>query len=550
MTQGPRASIVARAEGAPRRLRDPHADLLRDTRGMHREQTVARETWLAALALDRKEDVLLELELSLKGLILWADPRLHPTRPGMGSLRDRDFRPHVGVALAALSRAHALAGRLLGAGYVAGAMPRELPVGFSEASRAEAWREPGPLTPVESLASLRSAIGVAREVLQAVGGAERTPHRVFFAALTALRREVERNPCFNPLTLLEFRPEFDRIRSPDVLESLQLCETEAAHRLTSLAFLSHFRLLKVVQMMAVAAADPTHPARAYVFLPVLRAESDALFDVLRDRAGALLAETLEREVLRLLGADVRAHFDALTAETEQLNRVRAEMNAAAHALRSSVRRALEGVIPPCGALTSEPATLEGFLEASHQITETLQHGIVRLTAVFRPGSDPERAVGDPDARRGAAAQGRQWAWIFALITRGFVAKAGRARHAAFEQWSAAPSHEFIAEYVRHYRELGQALAYETMYPHRDRLTHALAALVDVDFVDDRTLDAVVADCEAFAAHLRLAASSAAERPELRGVAFNRQRAGELLGVYLRGARPVVARALDALPPRS
>lgn len=550
MTQGQRPSIAARVDAAPRRLRDPHADLLRDTRGMHRDHAVARETWLAALLLDHKEDILIEMELTLKGLILWADPRLHPTRPGRPPLRDRDFRPHLEVALAALSQTHALASRLLAAGPSVGALPLRLPVGFSEASRTEAWREPSTLTPVESLATLRSAIGVARELVQALSGVERIPHRVFFAALTALRREVERNACFNPLTLLEFRPEFDRIRSPDALESLQLCETDAAHRLTSLTFLSHFRLLRVVQMMADAAVDPSHAARAYVFLPVLRAEADALLAALRDRAGAMLADALERDVLRLVAPDLRARFDALTAETEQLSRIRAAMSAAVLSLRASVRRALEATVVPCGAPTTEAAKLAGFLEAASQLAETLQHGVVRVVEVFRPGSAPERTVGDPGAGRGSTSQGRQWAWIFALVTRAFVAKARLARHAAFELWSASPSHEFIAEYLRHYREVGQALAYETLYPHRDRLTHALASLADVDFIDDRTLDALIADCEAFGAHLQLAVAAASERPEMRGVSLDKARAGELLRLYLRGGSLVVARTLDALPPRS
>lgn len=550
MTTGLRASGTARTDLAPRRLRDPHADLLRDTRGIAREQAVARETWLAALSLERKEDVLLELELNLKGLVLWANPRLHPSRPDGVTSRARDFRPHVGVALDVLSRAHSLCDRLLGAGRPTGSLPRQLPVGFSEASRPEAWREPATLTPVESLAALRSAIGVAREIIQALASVAPLPHKVFFAALAALRREIERNACFNPLTLLEFRPEFDRIRSTEVLESLQLCETDTAHRLASLTFLSHFRLLKVVQMMSAAAADPTNPARAYVFLPLLRAESDALLDVLRERAGVILAETQEREILRLTAAEVRTRFDALTVETEQIGRGRAAMTAAVLALRAAVRRALQVVVEPCDAPNASAGALAAFGEASTQLTETLQYGVLRMVEVFRPGSDPERAVGDPNARRGVTAQSRQWSWVFALITRAFVAKAKLARSAVAERWSAPPSHEFIAEYLRHYRELGQALAYETLYPHRDRLTHALLSLTDVDFVEDHALDALVTECEAFGAHLQLAISGASERPEMRGVAFNKARAGELLRLHLAASSHAAARTLDALPPRS
>ena len=73
---------------------------------------------------------------------------------------------------------------------------------------------------------------------------------------------------------------------------------------------------------------------------------------------------------------------------------------------------------------------------------------------------------------------------------------------------------------------------------------------DVDFVDDRALDALVTECEAFGAHLQLAVTSASERPEMRGFPLNKVRAGELLRLHLAGVAPVAARTLDALPPRS
>ena len=51
-----------------RRVRDPYADLLRDTRGLRRDQAAARDAWYAGLAVEQKEDVLFELEMLLKGL--------------------------------------------------------------------------------------------------------------------------------------------------------------------------------------------------------------------------------------------------------------------------------------------------------------------------------------------------------------------------------------------------------------------------------------------------------------------------------------------------
>ncbi len=60
---------------------DPYADLLRDTRGLRREQSVQREAWLAGLKVEGKEALLFELEALLKGLACFANPRNHPGNP-------------------------------------------------------------------------------------------------------------------------------------------------------------------------------------------------------------------------------------------------------------------------------------------------------------------------------------------------------------------------------------------------------------------------------------------------------------------------------------
>ena len=90
----PPGSAPARLEAiTARRVRDPYADLLRDSRGMRREVAAAREAWLASLALDRKEDVLFELETLLKSFVAWSNPRNQPPRANTPRSGDRDFSP-------------------------------------------------------------------------------------------------------------------------------------------------------------------------------------------------------------------------------------------------------------------------------------------------------------------------------------------------------------------------------------------------------------------------------------------------------------------------
>jgi len=47
------------------------------------------------------------------------------------------------------------------------------------------------------------------------------PFRLFHAALSGVYREIDRSAFFNPLNALEFRPEFDRIKSAQVLELIR-----------------------------------------------------------------------------------------------------------------------------------------------------------------------------------------------------------------------------------------------------------------------------------------------------------------------------------------
>ena len=61
--------------------RDVYANLLRDSRGLRRDQSSARDTWFAQLPWDQKEQTLFELEMLLKGLATFGNPRNHPGPP-------------------------------------------------------------------------------------------------------------------------------------------------------------------------------------------------------------------------------------------------------------------------------------------------------------------------------------------------------------------------------------------------------------------------------------------------------------------------------------
>src|SRR5580700_8790967 len=89
----------------PLEERDAYDDLLRETRGLRREHAQAREVWLTRLQVDRKVEHLFELEILLKGLACFANPRNHPGPPRRTAVVAQDFREHTVLVREGLGRA-------------------------------------------------------------------------------------------------------------------------------------------------------------------------------------------------------------------------------------------------------------------------------------------------------------------------------------------------------------------------------------------------------------------------------------------------------------
>ncbi|MBI5517426.1 MAG: hypothetical protein HY909_26890 [Deltaproteobacteria bacterium] len=516
---------------SPRRVRDPYADLLRDTRGLRRDQAAAREAWFTALSLDRKEDALFELEMLLKGLVAWGNPRNHPGPVPKIPVAARDFHPHLRVLQATVARAVAVSSALLTAPRKVG-YARYLPLAFSEEPRADIAREPLPDTPEDALASLRQALDVSAELLSGLAFADRLPYRLFYAAVVVLQREITRNAYFNPIAALEFRPEFDRIRVAEVLEALHSVEGEAAHRLCSLAYLGCFRLLRMVQLVAATVADSGGTWRALSLLSAVRSDARALVGVLLRRAGPMLADGLERELMRVPAGDLRVRFDALTRETERLSRLRASLVAVGAAVRAEVRRSLELQVPPCEAVASGADLATAALASASRLRDALQACVVQLTWALRGSADAERIFGDRQARRAASERVRQGAWMFALVTRAFVDKARTATGKVNDGWHNPSATDFVQNFVDYFRVLGQPLALETDYGPRDRLMHTLEALREADYIEPERLRTTVEVCEAYRAHLLEVCEAYGRREELRERPLDRRAAAESLRMYL------------------
>lgn len=533
-TMAPEGATTPQNEGLAGR--NAYAELLRDTRGLRREQQQAREAWYARLAADKKEDSLFELEILLKGIACFANPRNHPGNGRRRTIVSLDFREHLALSQGGMARVVQLARTMLGDRDRAFVFQRYLetvlPEDNARTRLLNATMDQD--TPETSLVVLRHGFTNLLEVGGGLLRLTRLSFRLFYAHLATGMREVAQSAFFNPLSALEFRPEFDRITSTQVLELIQGVPGEQAHRLVALTFLSLFRMLRylrLVDSIALDHSDRRVGGRAYLVCAVLRSDARALSNYLRRRSGALLVESYERELFRVPASELDARHDELQAEGRRLAGIKGALAGIAATLRLEMRRAFEHDLPPADAAMPEHELRTRLRLVTSNLRPALQNAILFLGKSLGVSLDERRVFDDPTVRRATGERLRRDVWMFAQIARAFASKA---RHAepATDSWGALQSFAFVREFLAYFRAMGYPLLRTSDYGEIDAFLAAMNGLADSDLLDQTRLEAAARECDAFFAYLTQLFEQISRREELVGVAFDRRDAARALRLYL------------------
>jgi len=518
--------------------RDAYADLLVATRGLRREQAAAREAWLHALPVEHREDALFEFEILLKGLACFANPRNHPGPSRRRAIVASDFREHLALVREALGRIVQLSRVLLVDRDRTFVFQRYLETMLpDDRSRSKLVREAATQeTPQGSLFVLRHAMTNLLELSAGMTRLPRVPYRLFFALLGVAQREIAQSAFFNPLNALEFRPEFDRITNPQMLDLMRAVPGEHARRLVALTFLSLFRLLRYLDLLDACARDPRGNARrtggvAYLILSVVRSDSRALSGYLRMRAGPLLAESYDREVFRDPASRIAHRFDALRAHGHRLLGIKASLEGLSANLRLEMRRAFEHDFPPpdTGASTAEMQA--AIARTTSNLRPALQNAILFLGRSLGAPLEERGVFDDEAARRALSERLRRDVWMFAQIVRAFSQKA-RAVRPPNDRWAGVAPLQFTREFLSYFRAMGYPLLRAADYPRFDAYMQAITSLEDADLLDAERLELVVGESDQFYEFLRELFENIGRRDELAGRPFDRRAAAESLKLYL------------------
>jgi hypothetical protein len=527
----PRRSFPPAASGE-----DPYQSLLSETRALHREQRAAREAWLSALPLEGRDETLFEFEVLLKAAACFSNPRNHPGPPRRAAIVGLDFRAPLAAFHDGLTRAASLARQLLGTADRAFVFHRYLETVLPEdnARSRLVTRGSSQGTPEQSLVTLRHGLTAGAEVIDGLLRAPRIPFRLFHAALSQVYREIDRSQYFNPLSALEFRPEFDRIKSAQVLELIRSVPGPEAHRLVALTFLSLFRMLRYLTLVGRILSEPgkrrEQIGSTYLVLSVLRSDARALSDYLRQRSGELLSDSFERDLMTVPAAQLHARSASLRASGHRLIAIKSALEGIAGSLRLELRRAFQHDVPAPSAEQSARDFKQRVTESIEILRPALQNAILFLGKALGVTLEEGGVFDAEAARRETSERLRRDVWMFAQIVRAFSSKA---QHSPSEdRWAALDNFQYVREFLAYFRAMGYPLLRSSDYPRFDAFMAALSGLEDTDLVDPARLEAAIDECVAFHGFLSKLFEDIGKRDELAGVTFDRRAAAASLKLYL------------------
>jgi hypothetical protein len=265
-------------------------------------------------------------------------------------------------------------------------------------------------------------------------------------------------------------------------------------------------------------------------MSVLRSDARALTGYLRRRAGVLLADSYERELLRTPASHIAGKYAALLAEGHRLLGIKATLEGVASNLRLEMRRAFEHDFPVPESATSE-VVRAAVTKTVGNLRPALQNAVLFLGNTLGTRLNEHGVFDDAAARRMLSQRLRRDVWMFAQIVRAFAHKA-RAVPGSEVRWSGASSLQFVREFLAYFRSMGYPLLRTADYPRFDAFMGAMSSLEEADLVDPTRLKAATTECDQFYTFLVDLFDSISRRDELAGVPFDRRGAAESLKLYL------------------
>ncbi len=478
----------------PRVARDFFADLIRASQGANAGLLAERERWLRGVNIEGREQQLFELEMLLRGVERYF--HLHHTvvdtqeRP----LVTRDFHGELEDVRDAIHRSIRIARRLMDPNLDSKRVFRkyvETQLTDDRVRRAFLEEELSQSTPQESLFVLREAFEALRNLINHLLQLPACNLSLFTDVGILSLREIVQNRYFRPFRPLEFRVEYDRIRSVQLLELLARQPKEVRVPFTT-AFLALFRLLHYLSYVGQD-GEEFLPRRVHVVLALVRSEAVSLVGYLRQELATQVGPK------RLKAAALRSARD-ITREAQRINR---------------------------DLLVDAESDQDALLQAGDAFTELFRHQVAALVEALEPGAaSGADAFSQLVSREAMAQRLRKDLWVFGQLCRA-TETALRAENLP----SAEKAMAALKAFLGYFQDVGYQLLRYSDYEPFDRFT---ALLVEMPWPAEGPAmrHRLAEDLRQFSQVLEGAFTSVSRRVLLQGRSFDRKDAEALRDRFL------------------
>lgn len=237
--------LTAVTSSKVRSSRDFYGELIADTQVGRVSLLQERERWLRSVQVEGREELLFEFEMLLRGVERYFNLHNLPIDPTERPVVTRVFHEELEDVREAIHQSIQIARQLLDPESDQKMLFRR----YIESRLADDRQRRALLedsidqdTPQESLFLLRQSFESLRNILDQLLKNEVVGFNLYADVGNLALREIVLNRFFRPFRPLEFRIEYDRIKSVPILELLRSLEESERPRCT-VAFLALFRLL-------------------------------------------------------------------------------------------------------------------------------------------------------------------------------------------------------------------------------------------------------------------------------------------------------------------
>ncbi len=509
-----------------------YLELIRQASRMSPVLIEKREGWFERLGHPDKENLLFELEMLLRGVVCFGDQTNHPGPRKRQPVETRKFDRELRVFLTACERiadiCHGLLSEVDETQDDIALMPASPLEQISSPILNESLDQD---TPEQSLRVLRRTFTDLADIVGLLVRLDPVPHRGFAGVVRLAGREIGRNAFFDPLRLLEFRPEYDRLRDVELLDVVSTGGPTEAQNAITFAFLALLRLLRYLDFAERFLADESSPDLAWIPLATIRSEGQAAVQFMRGHAPKWMAGGFEQQVLNLRASQISRSIPQLEQDYHLLHEFSSMLLVVGDQLGLELRKAYEQTLRPIHAdVPPEEAFVRTEL-AIDELREFLKWAIVTLAQVFEPRVEARYLFEGGIDERAKLERLRRDVWIFSQVLRAFLAKSAAAAQTA-NRWEGTSSYKFVRDFVAYFKNLGYHLLRALSYWRHDELMSLVEASSFSESLEQDFIDELVRECGIFLEHLGDSFEALSDRPELQDVEFDRHGAAETLRLYL------------------